>query len=179
VPVLPLSFYTKDAETVAQKLLGQILVVKLDGVEKRSRIVETEDYVGTHDLACHASKGKTKRTEIMFGPAGRAYIYLIYGMYDMFNIVTGNENGQAVLLRALEPLNYEGNTKGPGKLCKTLGITRSLNNEPLTGKKLWIERGINPKVITTTKRVGVEYAKDWKDALLRFYDAESTWVSRR
>jgi DNA-3-methyladenine glycosylase len=177
--MLPLSFYAQDAEIVAKKLLGQTLVVNLNGVAKRSRIVETEAYLGIHDLASHSSKGKTKRTEIMFGPAGRAYIYLIYGMYDMFNIVTGNQNGQAVLIRAVEPLNFEGDTKGPGKVCKVLGLTRALNNESVTGEKLWIERGKSPKVITTTKRVGVDYAKEWKDALLRFYDAESQWVSRR
>lgn len=177
--MLPLSFYTKDAETVAKKLLGQILVVNLNGVAKRSRIVETEAYLGVHDLASHSSKGRTKRTEIMFGPPGRAYIYLIYGMYDMLNIVTGNQNGQAVLIRAVEPLNFEGDTKGPGKVCKVLGITRILNNELLTGEKLWIEKGKAPKIITTTKRIGVDYAKEWKDALLRFYDPESLWVSKK
>lgn len=179
MPVLPLSFYTRDAETVAKKLLGQILVVNLNSLEQRSRIVETEAYIGTHDLACHASKGRTKRTEIMFGEAGRAYIYLTYGMYNMLNIVTGHHDGQAVLIRAVEPLNYEGDTKGPGKLCKTLGITRTLNNESLLGEKLWIEKGKAPKKITTTTRIGVDYAKEWKDALLRFYDADSLWVSRK
>jgi DNA-3-methyladenine glycosylase len=177
--MLKLSFYQRDAETVAKALLGKTLVVKLGKTEKRSRIVETEAYVGVHDLASHASKGKTKRTETLFGPAGRAYVYLIYGMYDMLNIVTGNENGQAVLIRALEPLNFEGDTTGPGKLCKVLGIIRKLNNEAVTGKKLWLEKGKTPKTITTTTRIGVDYAKDWKDALLRFYDAESEWVSKR
>jgi DNA-3-methyladenine glycosylase len=179
VAVLPYSFYAKDAEIVAKKLLGKILVVNLNDSIKRSRIVETEAYLGAHDLACHSSKGRTKRTETMFGPPGRTYIYLIYGMYDMFNIVTGSENGQAVLIRAVEPLNFVGDTKGPGKVCKVLGITRVLNNEPLTGEKLWIEKGKAPKEIVMTKRVGVDYAKAWKDALLRFYDAESQWVSKR
>jgi DNA-3-methyladenine glycosylase len=177
--VLPLSFYARDAETVAKKLLGQTLVVNLNNVEKRSRIVETEAYVGTHDLACHASKGRTKRTETMFGEAGRAYIYLIYGMYDMLNIVTGNEDGQAVLIRAVEPLNFEGDTKGPGKVCKALGITRTLNNESLLGDKLWLEKGKAPKTLVTTTRIGVDYAKEWKEAALRFYDADSAWVSRK
>jgi DNA-3-methyladenine glycosylase len=177
--MLGTSFYKRDAETVAQDLLGKTLVIRLSGLERRSRITETEAYVGVHDLACHASKGKTKRTEIMFGPAGRAYVYLIYGMYDMFNIVTGDGDGQAVLIRAVEPLNFEGDTKGPSKLCKVLGITRELNNEPLFGEKLWLEKGKVPKTITTTPRVGVEYAKEWKDAPLRFYDAESPWVSKK
>jgi DNA-3-methyladenine glycosylase len=177
--MLRVSFYQRNAEIVARELLGHILVVKLGKTEKRSRIVETEAYLGVHDLACHSSRGKTKRTETMFGPAGRAYVYLIYGMYDMLNIVTGNEDGQAVLIRAVEPLNFEGDTKGPGKLCKVLGITRKLNNEPLFGKKLWLEEGQRPKNIITTTRIGVDYAKAWKDARLRFYDAESEWVSKR
>jgi DNA-3-methyladenine glycosylase len=177
--MLKLSFYNQDAETVACKLLGKTLVVKLNRTEKRSRITETEAYVGAHDLACHASKGRTNRTETMFGPAGRAYIYLIYGMYDMLNIVTGKEGDpQAVLIRAVEPLNYEGDTKGPGKVCKVLGITRALNNESLLGEKLWLETGKSPKTITTTTRIGVDYAKAWKDALLRFYDADSKWISK-
>jgi DNA-3-methyladenine glycosylase len=179
VPVLPFSFYARDAEIVAKELLGHILAVNLNKNEKRSRIVETEAYVGIHDLACHASKGRTKRTELMFGEAGRAYIYLIYGMYDMLNIVTGNGDGQAVLIRAVEPLDFGGDTKGPGKVCKVLGITRALNGESLLGKKLWLEKGKAPKTIMTTTRIGVDYAKEWKDAPLRFYDAESEWVSRK
>jgi DNA-3-methyladenine glycosylase len=115
----------------------------------------------------------------MFGEAGRAYIYLIYGMYDMLNIVTGNEDGQAVLIRAVEPLNFEGDTKGPGKVCKALGITRTLNNESLLGDKLWLEKGKAPKTLVTTTRIGVDYAKEWKEAALRFYDADSAWVSRK
>jgi DNA-3-methyladenine glycosylase len=177
--MLRLPFYQRNAETVAKDLLGKTLVVKLGKSEKRSRIVETEAYLGVHDLAAHTSKGRTKRTETLFGPAGRAYVYLIYGMYDMLNIVTGNEDGQAVLIRGVEPLDFEGDTTGPGKLCKVLGITRKLNDEPLTGKKLWLEKGKAPKTITTTTRVGVDYAKEWKDAKLRFYDAESGWVSRK
>jgi DNA-3-methyladenine glycosylase len=183
--VLGFSFYARNAEIVAKELLGQTLVVNLNtseknNPEKRSRIVETEAYVGTHDLACHAAKGRTKRTETMFGEAGRAYIYLIYGMYDMLNIVTGKEGeAQAVLIRAVEPLNFAGDTQGPGKLCKVLGITRALNNEPLLGSKLWLEKGKAPTTITTTTRIGVAYAKEWQDAPLRFYDADSKWVSRK
>ncbi len=177
--MLQLSFYQRDAETVAKDLLGKTLVVKLDKTEKRSSIVETEAYLGVHDLASHASKGITRRTEIMFGEAGRAYIYLIYGMYDMLNVVTGNKDGQAVLIRAVEPLNFEGDTKGPGKLCKVLSVTRTLNNELFTGKKLWLEQGTIPKRIITMTRIGIDYAKEWKDAPLRFYDADSKWVSRK
>jgi DNA-3-methyladenine glycosylase len=177
--MLDLSFYQREAETVAKDLLGKTLVVKLGKSEKRARIVETEAYLGLHDLASHASKGRTKRTEILFGPAGKAYIYLIYGMYDMLNVVAGDENGQAVLVRAIEPLNFEGDTRGPGKLCKVLGITRTLNDESLLGDTLWLEKGKAPKTISTTTRIGVDYAKEWKDAPLRFYDSDSKWVSRK
>jgi DNA-3-methyladenine glycosylase len=177
--MLRASFYQRNAEAVAKDLLGKTLVVKLGKSEKRARIVETEAYLGSHDLASHAAKGRTKRTEILFGPAGKAYIYLIYGMYDMLNAVAGDENGQAVLIRAAQPLNFEGDTKGPGKLCKVLGITRTLNDESLLGDKLWIEKGKSPSLITTTTRIGVDYAKEWKDAPLRFYDTESSWVSRK
>jgi DNA-3-methyladenine glycosylase len=177
---LSLSFYARDAESVAKELLGQTLVVKLNSLEKRSRIVETEAYVGIHDLACHAAKGKTKRTEIMFGEAGRAYIYLIYGLHNMLNIVTSiKDDPQAVLIRAVEPLTYADDTKGPGKLCKVLGISRLHNGESLLGSKLWLEKSKVPKTIVTTKRIGVDYAKEWKDAPLRFYDTDSEWVSRR
>ena len=111
ITALPISFYARDAETVARALLGTILVFH----DKRLRVVETEAYVGTHDLACHASKGRTARTEVLFGPPGRAYLYLIYGMYELFNVVTGEDgDAQGVLVRAGEPLaNITGKTDGP------------------------------------------------------------------
>src|SRR3954454_2197471 len=103
---LPRSFYARPAEELAPDLLGKILVRRYRGKLLRARIVETEAYVGEHDLACHASKGRTNRTEVMFGPPGHAYVYLIYGMYDMLNIVTGKPGvAQAVLIRAAEPLD--------------------------------------------------------------------------
>ncbi len=175
--VLPISFYAKDAETVARALLGMTLVFE----DKRVRIVETEAYVGVHDLACHAAKGRTARTEVMFGPAGRAYIYLIYGMYEMFNVVTGNEgDAQAVLIRAAEPLaNITRTTDGPGKLTRALGLTRAHNAHELTQHPLTLEPGMPPETVITTTRIGIDYAGVWKDAPLRFYDAASPHVSRR
>ena len=127
--MLKKSFFQRDAETVARELLGKHLVVKSSDGLKRSRISETEAYVGVHDLACHAAKGRTKRTEVMFGPAAHAYVYLIYGMYDLFNIVTGNEGeAQAVLIRAGEPtLNIDRRSDGPGRFAMALGITRAHN----------------------------------------------------
>src|SRR5438477_4733518 len=100
------AFFQRPAIELAQDLLGKMLVHRVRGREYRARIVETEAYVGEHDLACHASKGRTRRTEIMFGRAGHAHIYFIYGMYDMLNIVSGRRGvAQAVLIRAAEPLD--------------------------------------------------------------------------
>lgn len=174
---LPESFYARDAETVARALLGTTLVFE----DKRLRIVETEAYVGPHDLACHAAKGRTKRTEVMFGPPGRAYIYLIYGMYELLNVVTGNEgDAQAVLIRAAEPLaNISRTTDGPGKLTLALGLNRAYNAHNLTEPPLTLEPGTPPTSIVTTTRVGIDYAGAWKDAPLRFYDAASPHVSKR
>lgn len=174
---LPASFYARDAETVAKALLGTTLVFD----NKRLRIVETEAYVGVHDLACHAAKGRTKRTEVMFGPPGRAYVYLIYGMYELLNVVTGSEgDAQAVLIRAAEPLgNITRTTDGPGKLTRALGLTRAYNTHNLTKPPLTLEPGTAPAEIVTTTRVGIDYAGVWKDAPLRFYDAASRHVSKR
>ncbi len=176
-PPLPNSFYAHDAETVANALLGATLTFG----DKRVRVVETEAYVGTHDLACHAAKGRTKRTEVMFGPPGRAYIYLIYGMYDLLNVVTGAEgDAQAVLIRAAEPLeNVAGKTDGPGKLTRALGLGRAYNRHDFTEPPLTLEAGTPPPKMVTTTRIGVDYAGSWRDAPLRFYDADSRWVSRR
>jgi DNA-3-methyladenine glycosylase len=119
----------------------------------------------------------------MFGPAGHAYVYLIYGMYEMFNIVAGKEgSGQAVLIRAAEPLsnNWKADLSGPGKLTRALKITRSQNGLNLTGDTLFLLR--DPRYrpwIRRTRRVGVDYAKEWKGALLRFFDAKSPAVSQR
>ena len=174
---LPTSFYAYDAETVAKALLGVTLTFN----DKRVRIVETEAYVGTHDLACHAAKDRTKRTAVMFGPPGRAYIYLIYGMYELLNVVTGDVgDAQAVLIRAAEPLeNVAGKTDGPGKLTRALGLGRDYNCHNFAEPPLTLQAGTPPAKITTTTRVGVDYAGEWKDAPLRFYDADSRWISRR
>src|ERR1700742_64545 len=103
-------FFEREAGTVARGLIGKVMVHRIHGKELRSRIVETEAYVGEHDLACHAAKGRTKRTEVMYGEGGHAYVYFIYGMHEMFNVVTGLPgNAQAVLVRAAEALSgFEG-----------------------------------------------------------------------
>src|SRR4051794_2071563 len=110
--VLSRDFYARDAETVARELLGKLLVRRVEGVERIGRVVESEAYLGVHDLASHSSRGRTARTETMFGPPGHAYVYIIYGMHHCLNAVTGPEGeAAAVLIRALEPVaQLEGNT---------------------------------------------------------------------
>ncbi len=176
------SFYRQNAAKLARALVGTILVRCIGNKIYRARIVETEAYVGPHDLASHSSKGRTKRTEIMFGPAGRAYVYLIYGMYEMFNIVAGTAgSGQAVLIRAAEPLDgWEADLSGPGKLTRAFRITRSDNGRDLTGDRIFLLRdpACRPR-IGRSGRIGVEYAGPWKDVLLRFFDKKSPALSRR
>ncbi len=173
-------FYRRAAIELAPDLLGKVLVRRWRGREYAVRIVETEAYVGPHDLACHAAKGRTARTEVMFGPGGQAYIYLIYGMHEMLNIVAGaEEDAQAVLIRAAEPMGWDADLSGPGKLTRALRITRGLNGADLTGERLFLldTREARPRVVVTP-RIGVDYAGGWKDALLRFYVADSPAVSR-
>jgi len=174
------SFYARNAIDLAPALLGQILVHRFRGKTYRARIVETEAYVGEHDLACHASRGRTKRTEIMFGEPGHAYVYFIYGMYDMLNIVAAHkDDAQAVLIRAAEPLDeWEADLGGPGKLCREMKMTVAMNGLDLTGDRLFLLKGPTPRKIETSRRIGVDYAGDWKHALLRFYDADSRAVSK-
>jgi len=168
------SFFERPALELARDLIGTILVRRFRGREYRARIYETEAYVGAHDLACHASKGRTRRTEVMFGPAGRAYVYFIYGMYDMLNIVASHvDDPQAVLVRGAIPLgSWEADLSGPGKLTRAMRITRAQNGIDLTGASLFLlgDPDCRPQIVAT-KRIGIDYAREWKDALLRFVDA--------
>jgi len=176
------AFYRRDAKTLARDLIGAVLVHRRRGREYRARIVETEAYVGPHDLASHSSKGRTKRTEVMFGPAGHAYVYLIYGMHEMFNIVAGKRNsGQAILVRSAEPLDgLQADLSGPGRLTRGLGITRSVNGMDLTGDTLYVLRDSDARPrIRKARRIGVEYEGKWQYRLLRFYDAKSKAVTKR
>ena len=178
---LPRAFYARDAETVARALLGTVLVHRKNGAELCARIVETEAYVGPHDLACHASRGRTRRTEVMFGEAGHAYVYLIYGMYRMLNVVTGEEGDpQAVLVRAAEPVSgVVGTTNGPGRLARAMSIEMADNGVDLCAEALFFARGARPRAIVETTRVNVDYAGEWAEKPLRFYDPASRWVSRK
>ena len=174
------SFYCRPAIDLARDLIGKVLVRQISGRTLRARIVETEAYVGTHDLACHAAKGRTRRTEIMFGPGGHAYVYFIYGMHDMFNVVASTEgDAQAVLLRAAEAMDgWTINLSGPGRLAKGMQITRQLNGIDVTGDDLFVADvgGAVPRIVTGP-RVGVDYAGEWAREALRFADAESPAVS--
>jgi len=178
------SFYARPALTVARELLGARLVVEEGGWRRVVRIVETEAYVGEHDLACHASKGLTPRTEVLFGPPGRAYVYLIYGMHHCFNVVTDAEGvGAAVLVRGGEPL--EGlppgvRTDGPGRLCRALGLSLAHNRRELRGHGLYLEEGepVSEAWVQRGPRVGVEYAGEWARAPYRLWIRDSRHVSR-
>jgi DNA-3-methyladenine glycosylase len=174
------SFYQQDAAALARALLGKILVHRLAGAELRARIVETEAYCGPEDLASHSSKGRTKRTEVMFGPAGHAYVYFIYGMYHMLNVVAGTTgHAHAVLLRAAQPLDdWQTNLSGPGKLARAFQITKAHNGLDLVGPQLFIlDDRQPPPQIAITPRINIDYARHWKDAPLRFFDASSPAVS--
>lgn len=169
--VLPREYFDRPTLAVARDLLGKYLV-REDGAGLRSgRIVEVEAYVGPEDLACHASKGRTKRTEVMFGPAGMAYVYLIYGMYHCLNIVTERKDyPAAVLVRAVEV--DEVLIDGPGKVCRDLNIDLSHNCLDLTlGQTLWIEdrrRSVPDNLVLAAPRIGVDYAGAWARKPWRF-----------
>lgn len=149
-------FFHRECLEVAQDLVGKVLVHRSGGQIRRLRITETEAYCGVDDTACHASKGKTKRTEVLWMEAGTVYLYLCYGMHWLLNIVTGEENDpQAVLIRACEGAD------GPGKLTKCLGITGELNRSSiLTGEELWIEDDGFTCQTGFDTRVGIGYAAE-------------------
>lgn len=179
---IDMSLYQRPAKEAARRLIGTTIVRKIGSHVLRGRIVETEAYLGPIDLASHASKGRTKRTEVMFASPGHAYVYLIYGMYDMFNIVVGAVgDAHAVLIRAAEPLDgWTENLSGPGKLARGFRITRADNATNLcTSESLYLVQGDRKRRrILTTPRIGIDYALHWKDELLRFVDADSKALSK-
>jgi DNA-3-methyladenine glycosylase len=169
--ILPRTYFNRPTLTVARSLVGKYLVRCIDGKEIAGKIIEVEAYVGSQDKACHAAKGRTQRTEVMFGPAGFAYVYLIYGMYHCLNVVTEREEfPSAVLIRAIE-LNGK-LIDGPGRLCRALEIDRRLNRVDLTvGESLWFEdRGgvVGRGTVGAYPRIGVDYAGMWAKKLWRF-----------
>jgi DNA-3-methyladenine glycosylase len=160
-------FFIRDVLNVAPELIGKDLVIKLpDSTTGRFKITEVEAYRGSEDKACHAFKGRTSRTEIMYHEGGRIYIYLIYGMYWMLNIVTGQENNpQAVLIRGVE------NIPGPGRLTKSFGIDRSFYGEDLViSERIWFEDNGFVPIVKIGERIGIDYAGEpWKSKLWRYY----------
>jgi DNA-3-methyladenine glycosylase len=169
--ILTRAFFNRPTLTVARALIGKHLV-RDNGKERiAGKIIEVEAYVGGQDKACHASKGRTARTEVLFGPPGVSYVYLIYGMYHLLNVVTERTDfPAAVLIRAIA---VEGTLiDGPGKICRELNIDRSLNRLDMTeGRHVWFEdrgaRGTRNK-IGTFPRIGVEYAGSWAKKPWRF-----------
>lgn len=180
---LPRQFYARDTVQVAQDLLGTLLVHRIDGVSRVGKIVEVEAYVGAHDLAAHSSKGITKRTQVMFGPPGFSYVYLIYGMHHCMNVVTEPEgSGCAILIRALEPVQHVcGNMRGPGLLCRAMSIDLRLNAHDLESDDFYIAAPIVNESfsIVSRPRVGVAYAGEWAVRPLRFYIENSAFVSKK
>ncbi len=162
---LPEQFFTRDVLEVAPELPGKYLVIKQNGEVNYFMIKEVEAYRGIEDTACHASKGRTNRTEIMYHTGGHIYVYLVYGMYWMFNIVTGlRDDPQAILIRKLEGLD------GPGKLTRHLNIDRSYYGENLClSSRIWIEdKGFIPTVFTCP-RINIDYAGEpWISKLWRY-----------
>lgn len=162
---LNFEIYNKNAVELAPLLLGKYLCRNIDGEIIKLKITETEAYYTELDTACHAHKGKTQRTKLLYEQGGIAYIYLCYGIHYMFNVVSGEKDiPQAVLIRGVECFN------GPGKLTKALKIDKSLNGESLmTSNKLWLEDNDEIMNYKSTKRIGIEYAsEEYRNKLWRF-----------
>lgn len=197
------SFFERDTVSVAKDLIGTYIVRQVEDTIRIGKIVETEAYTGIDDKASHAYGNKrTSRTEVMYGKAGHAYVYLIYGMYDLLNIVTKTENEpEAVLIRAVEPIKgveemanarfqspfhvlpptkQKQLTNGPGKLCQALSITRDWNGFDLCNPEqhsFYLLPKTEPVTFTTAKRINIDYAEEAKHYLYRFYETNNPYVS--
>jgi DNA-3-methyladenine glycosylase len=187
------AFYEQNTLDVARQLLGKYLVRRHPQGTTVGRIVETEAYVGPEDKACHAARGRTARTEVMFGEPGHAYVYFIYGFHFMLNIVTERQGfPAAVLIRAVQPVRGISLMKkrrgmdeprnlasGPGKLCQAFAIDRTLNGGDMCGSTLYVrDPGEPAPEIITTPRIGVDYAGEWKHRPFRFLIAGNAFVSK-
>ena len=166
------TYYKRPATELAPDLIGKLLCRRTPEGVLRYRIMETECYYSEQDTACHASKGKTDRTRILYERGGTAYVYLCYGMHSLFNVVTGTEGfPEAVLIRGVEGYN------GPGKLTKAMQIDRSLNGiDMTTSKELWIEDDGVKLPYTAAKRVGIDYATpEYREILWRYLVNDGTY----
>ncbi|KXG75477.1 DNA-3-methyladenine glycosylase [Thermotalea metallivorans] len=200
---LPRSFYAGNTLDVAKGLLGKVLVHRHHGFQLKGKIVEVEAYIGAIDKAAHSyNNRRTERTEVMFGPPGYAYVYMIYGMYHCMNVVTGREGeGSAVLIRALEPVegidqmawNRYGKpleilkrsqkinlTNGPGKLCRAMGITKDNYGDDLLGDQLFIEESDVKETfeIGVSKRINIDYAEEAREFEWRFFIQGNPYLSK-
>lgn len=195
--ILQRPFYQQDPISVAKDLLGKILVHESSEGTTAGRIVETEAYLGPEDQAAHSSGGRrTARNEVMFGQKGRAYVYFIYGLYYCFNVTVGNVPGkpEAVLIRALEPFAGQSImvrrrratqgkaanlTNGPSRLCMAMGISKTQDKTDLTAPPLYIKDAlpVRREDFAEAKRVGVDYAGEWKNKPWRFYIKGNKFVS--
>ncbi|WP_051354651.1 DNA-3-methyladenine glycosylase [Aneurinibacillus aneurinilyticus] len=201
---LPRDFYNRDTLNVARDLLGKHLVHKIDGDIREGKIIEVEAYIGPEDKGAHTYNGRrTPRNEVMYGPPGFAYVYLIYGMYNCVNVVTNEvEKPEAVLIRALEPIHGVERmgverfgksklltsresinlTNGPGKLCQALGITRAHNGYDLCGEVLYItepSKTDEPFETVETTRINIDYAEEAALYPWRFYIKGNPFVSHK
>jgi len=197
--ILKRAFYERDTLTVAKELLGKLLVHETAEGVTSGKVVETEAYMGPEDKASHAYGNlRTLRTEVQFGPKGRAYIYLVYGMYYCLNVTSGKVPGkpEAILVRALEPVSGveimmkrrmvpEGSAaklaNGPGKLCMAMGLSTKQNSVDLCARPLHIDSGVpvDEKDIVQTTRINVDYADEWKNLRWRFLIKNNTFVSKQ
>lgn len=165
------SFYTRDSVTVAKGLLGKKIIFH----GREAVIVETEAYT-VNDPGSHAYKKKTKRNSVMYEEGGRLYIYLCYGVHNLMNIVTDKEGvPSAVLIRAVEPVNFKARTNGPGLTTKALGITKKYNGL-LIGDEFKIKRGIKPERIMQTTRIGLSQGGELP---YRFYIKNNPCISKK
>jgi len=180
-PVTP-DYFRRDARHLARALVGAYLVRDIEGTVRVVRVVETEAYRGPTDGACHARVGLTKRTRTLLGPPGFAYVFLVYGMHDCFNVVClGEGEGHAVLVRAGEPVaGFEDAARcdGPGKLARALAITRADDGHDLTKRPLYLSARRGTVDVGVSARVGVAYAGAIADKPWRFFDRASSHVSR-
>ena len=190
--ILSRDFYNRDTEIVAQEMLGAIIECSTPEGSASAMIVETEAYIGEHDLACHAAAGRTRRTTLLYGPPGFSYVYFIYGVHWCFNAVTRAEGmPSAVLVRAAEPVSGKSLmrlrrgdkprdidlTNGPGKLCEALGIDGAMNGVSLQRRPLVIREGrtVSRDEIEISPRIGTSRAVDWP---LRYFIRGNSYVSR-
>lgn len=169
--MLPASFFDRDTKVVARDLLGKVLVRELNGQKLWGRLVEVEAYMGPEDLASHSSGGRrSPRNEVMYGAPGHAYVYFTYGMHFCLNFVTRPAGiPQAVLVRALEPGPGIDRCGGPGLVCRSMKIDRTLNGVPLEPPHLYVvDDGAPKRRVWTTPRIGIYNSGSWQDRKLRF-----------